>query len=406
MAGKGSTGLTASRTTRTRSQSAPKACWESLPQEIRIVIMEAVVQDDERCAIRYATVSRKWQQVVEPMVFRQLKLTHSRLANFAKVTQRQRILIKHMWLCIGLQAYGSSISAKVAQAWSEATIKVVGEAISNLFSILSAWEPSGTLMLDISAHSLSDSQHYIDPLRSGSNVFVKASHAQKMVIMKDIKLVFGSPRFRQLKKVVLFERFSDTYDASFQGFPSILISAGLSEPVQTADPGVSEALAQASRDFQHLSACFIVDASPFFQALQPSWVWKQLTSLVLTSQILTPQQDQAVVNDFLQTAATAAMKMRKLESMELWNGTKGSACLFRYQSARDIRPAEVLWRGTWDLALRSRTVQAWESVARGQDAQCDFRVSKELLDTGFTRSHDKAIEQLGLLQLVMCPITK
>ncbi|KAL8672432.1 MAG: hypothetical protein Q9168_003110 [Polycauliona sp. 1 TL-2023] len=442
-----------------------------------MMIMKAVIQDDERRAVQYATVSREWQAVVEPVVFGQLKLTQSRLAGFAKIVPRQRALVKCIWLCIELQAYVSSRSRYAGILWHEANVKTVGTAIRSLFSILSAWAPAGTLVLDISAHSPNDDT---DPLRAASDVIMNPSVRRLIPLMgyisdyfwqcqaikmtdsfwgalpkvpavtglllrrrtlrrwelgtskgilsrlpglqeihyepssgwaqrfrenkiEDPQAAFGSPIFRQLRKVVLFERFSDTYDFDFHVFPGYIFSGWPSAPVRTATAGVSEALAEASLDFQHLAASFIIDAQPFFQMMQPSWVWNRLISLVLTSHLLVPEQNHAAINDLLQTAAAAAMKMPKLESMELWNGKRGLACVYRYQSSRGIRPAEILWRGTWMPSLRAQTVGTWENVAKQKDAQCEFRVSKELLDAESITSCGEAIERLGLLQPVMYP---
>jgi hypothetical protein len=76
----------------------------------------------------------------------------------------------------------------------------------------------------------------------------------------------------------------------------------------------------------------MVDASHFFHASKflaygPGLEWPNLTSLVLTSRLLTPDECPTKVNDMLQEAAVAAIKMRKLKLVEIWNGREGLAAL-------------------------------------------------------------------------------
>jgi hypothetical protein len=110
------------------------------------------------------------------------------------------------------------------------------------------------------------------------------------------------------------------------------------------------------------------------------------------------------MDDMLQTAAAAAMKMPKLKLMEIWNGKEGLAMLFGYQPARG-RPAMLTWRGTWELALRPLVVQAWEAVALKHYGPGTVLV-KELLDIGaVVKSHGDAIHHLKLLTLVIQPVS-
>lgn len=80
------------------------------------------------------------------------------------------------------------------------------------------------------------------------------------------------------------------------------------------------------------SASFIIDASHFFQARQPSWKWHSLTTLILTLELLVPYETSGEANDMLFDAAAAAREMPNLELVEIWNGRAGLAGLFRYLS--------------------------------------------------------------------------
>jgi hypothetical protein len=109
-----------------------------------------------------------------------------------------------------------------------------------------------------------------------------------------------------------------------------------------------------------------VEASHFFDARELSWKWPNLTWLALNSRLLVPQERPTELDDMLRAAAAAAaMKMPNFEAMEIWNGEKGLAMLFRYQRVERVQPAVITWRGTWELTLRPLVIQAWDSVARG-----------------------------------------
>lgn len=141
--------------------------WDGLPGEVRLLILEALVQDGCRLS-RFATVSREWQTELERHNFARIKLTPSRLVDFDSITHRNRALISYIWFCLELDEYDCT---KCAPASSSADL---GEAVTisdtdhcpittsfqNLFSVLSRWGPSAGLILDISIYSPSDSTHW------------------------------------------------------------------------------------------------------------------------------------------------------------------------------------------------------------------------------------------------------
>jgi hypothetical protein len=178
-----------------------------------------------------------------------------------------------------------------------------------------------------------------------------------------------------------------------------------SDPVRIPSSSVSQAVANASLTLEHLSASFIVDASHFFDPRELSWKWPNLTWLALTSRLLVPQERPTELDDMLRAAAAAAMKMPNLETMEIWNGEKGLAMLFRYQRAERGQPAVITWRGTWELTLRPLVIQAWDSVALRHRGQGHVIV-KELLDAGAcVKSHGDAIRHLKLSRPVIRPVS-
>ncbi|PQE16276.1 Oxoglutarate iron-dependent oxygenase protein [Rutstroemia sp. NJR-2017a WRK4] len=212
-----------------------------------------------------------------------------------------------------------------------------------------------------------------------------------------LRLLFESLSSDRLRRLVIFENFDQTYSASYMRLGC--------DPVRIPSSSVSRAVANASLTLEHLSASFIVDASQFFHAWELSWKWLNLTWLALTSQLLVPQERPRELDDMLQAAAAAAMKMPNLKTMEIWNGDKGLAMLFRYQRAKQGQPAVITCRGTWELTLRPLVIQAWDSVALMHD--CDGHlVIKELLEAGVCiKSHGDAISRLKLSRPVIRPVS-
>jgi hypothetical protein len=215
-----------------------------------------------------------------------------------------------------------------------------------------------------------------------------------------------------LKKIVMFEDFSDTFLALHQSqYPHIP-----KNPDRIIDTYVTNALAKVSLSLEQLSAAFFVDAGGFFDAYQPNWVWKELVSLTLTSRQLVPDGNPTDINNMLEAAAGAARNMPNLKIMELWNGGKDMACVFQYQAftnvskrdgakTRSLNPASITWRGTWDLVLLPTVTESWKAVARAQYPS-GFIVTNEMLGADVViRSQGDTVRALGLLTQVASPIS-
>ncbi|KAL7944683.1 hypothetical protein V8C42DRAFT_358365 [Trichoderma barbatum] len=138
------------------------ASWYSLPAEIRALVLELLSTDG--CSLAgLATVSREWQMIIERHTFTRIKLTPSRLASFGSMTRRNRALVRYIWLCLELQEYDcSECSPEGPEEWliSISDNLQINTAFQDLFATLSTWEPNGNLLLDISVHSPSDSEHW------------------------------------------------------------------------------------------------------------------------------------------------------------------------------------------------------------------------------------------------------
>lgn len=173
--------------------------------------------------------------------------------------------------------------------------------------------------------------------------------------------------------------------------------------IRKPNSAVSRMIALASLKLEHLAASFIVDASYFFK-MEASWEWPNVTSLVLTSNLLRPDEDPTNIGAMLQEAAAAAIQMPQLDTMEIWNGRIGLAALFKYQALRDMRQGRIIWRGTWELTIEPSVIQAWEAVMHQYDGW-RLDVVQERLDETAIKSHGDAIHHLKLSGQVIRPIS-
>lgn len=141
--------------------------WDGLPREIRVLILEALVQDG--CGLsRLATVSREWQTELERHNFARIKLTPSRLVDFNSIIHRNRAFVGYIWFCLELDEYDCTKCAPAGSVddYEEATTITdtdycpITTSFHTLFSILSTWDLTNNLVLDISIYSPSDSEHW------------------------------------------------------------------------------------------------------------------------------------------------------------------------------------------------------------------------------------------------------
>src|SRR5699024_8942806 len=111
-----------------------------------------------------ATVSREWLSVIEPLNFAEISLTAPRLAdlNSQALLSRKRSQIRYIWFRVELKQYDCTQCANTDRdRWGLDAIdnQFIADAFESLFTMLSAWEPRGDLVLDISVYSPSDNQH-------------------------------------------------------------------------------------------------------------------------------------------------------------------------------------------------------------------------------------------------------
>ncbi|KIW82376.1 hypothetical protein Z517_05403 [Fonsecaea pedrosoi CBS 271.37] len=381
--------------------------WTGLSQEVRCHILQILRLDGCKVS-RLATVCREWQTELERYNFARIRVTPSRLVDFGSMIHRNRALVEYVWFCLELDEYGCTKCAPTGRTltqdeYEEAfSINDAGgypitTAFQDLFSVLSTWDLKDNLVLDISIYSPSDSKHWfpyltfmpdiaLDMLGDGmeqtipNKVYNDPQHGWRAVRARMVRSVSTSPgdnhytspavllpemeaRFnKNLKRLVVFENFNQQYPVIMhQVLSGDVLSGCVSHRKPT--PAVSRMVGLASLNLEYLAASFIVDASHFFD-VEPSWEWPNIRSIVLTSSLLTPDQDPAKIEVMLQAAAAAAMKMPQLETIEIWNGRRGLAALFKYQVFRNKQEATITWRGTWQLTMETIFNRGLESRHR------------------------------------------
>ncbi|KAF4779965.1 hypothetical protein HER10_EVM0008175 [Colletotrichum scovillei] len=202
-----------------------------------------------------------------------------------------------------------------------------------------------------------------------------------------------------LKRLVIFENFNQQYPANMRRRELLegeyVGTHALRKPIRD----IGQMIALTSLSLEHLAASYIADASHFFEA-RLDFAWPTLKSLALTAKILAPHEDSTGIEALLLAAAAAAKNMPQLETMEILNGRKGLAGLLRYQAFRPKREAVLLWRGTWNLAMDSSVIHAWEAVTHQYDI-LRLRVAEEKLDEVDIKSHGDAIQHLRLSSRVI-----
>lgn len=149
---------------RSQVQRPSKIGWSDLPMELREIILEDLEDSLQGGkAASYASVSKEWNRILEPGIFKRLELSENRLREFKNyVTDRRRPFVQYIWfrfkrsLCPGM----SLASVEYQHVVDHATF---GYAVYSLFHMLSEWEERKTgqpgIVLELSAFSGSDPCH-------------------------------------------------------------------------------------------------------------------------------------------------------------------------------------------------------------------------------------------------------
>ncbi|RSM05975.1 hypothetical protein CDV31_009308 [Fusarium ambrosium] len=137
--------------------------WDSLPMELRFMIFDYLAASGPGHLSTCAAVCKKWQEIIEPRMFRQLKLRSTRIEGLGTmITDRTRPLVQYIWLHVELPQYTCLICNRreSQSAWIRNN-RLIRGALLKLFAVLSTWDSTaGGLTLELSVNSPSDTQHY------------------------------------------------------------------------------------------------------------------------------------------------------------------------------------------------------------------------------------------------------
>ncbi|KID94817.1 hypothetical protein MAJ_09230, partial [Metarhizium majus ARSEF 297] len=145
--------------------SRNRTSWNHLPPEIRNDIISLLPALGGRCS-RLATVSRNWHSIIEPLNFAEISLTVPRLADLDSraILFQKRSQIRYVWFRVDLTQYDCTQYDTTDLSFRRLDNEFIADAFESLFTTLSAWEPRGDLILDISVYSPSDNQHWFKHL--------------------------------------------------------------------------------------------------------------------------------------------------------------------------------------------------------------------------------------------------
>jgi hypothetical protein len=153
--------------------------------------------------------------------------------------------------------------------------------------------------------------------------------------------------FRNVKSMTVFQDRNECFNAVSrlhrEELPRSHQANVVTPPViPSRQPVVAWEFATASLCLEHLSISFMIDAADFFDRYREKWLWCELRSLTLTSQLLTCNGDSFKISGLLKTAAQMATRMPKLERLTTWNGGVNKACAFKYHKHQ--HNASVTWQ--------------------------------------------------------------
>ncbi|KAF4494244.1 hypothetical protein FAGAP_9642 [Fusarium agapanthi] len=234
----------------------------------------------------------------------------------------------------------------------------------------------------------------------------------------DHMLLVGLPTWPQhVRSVTIFEDFNEQIMEAIRSnvVPTIGNASMQIETRRRTNYGMGEAFAVKSRNLEHLSVSFMIDARDFFTSCKMLSDWPRLRSLILTTPLMT-KGSRHRISDLLVNAGQVAQKMQHLKSLAIWHCShdEASAVIFHKneKGGRKVHGSATLtWRGTRDFDFSEEVVETWQKVVctcnfhPGYVGQCDShqllckieRVEGEII------SHGDAIHHLRLPDGVIDP---
>ncbi|KAG5784687.1 hypothetical protein H9Q73_001669 [Fusarium xylarioides] len=149
-----------------RLRSSGSLRWSYLPQEVRRSILHTIVDQKNPRWSALASVSKEWQSVIGTRNMAKLNLRPPCLEDFEQAVVRQRDLVRHIYLNVDLTEYKCTLCKNMfASTIGLKNDHIMGKAVTKLLIILSNWETTGPLTLELNASSASDSKHWFKNFR-------------------------------------------------------------------------------------------------------------------------------------------------------------------------------------------------------------------------------------------------
>jgi len=151
---------------------------------------------------------------------------------------------------------------------------------------------------------------------------------------------------------------------------------------------------------------------------KPSWPY--LRTLALTCDGMDPDWEVPLnargrdasgrLTELFISAGRAAMRMPSLETMEIWNGGKAFACVFRYEREGAHELPTLTLSLTWPYRDDPRVKEQWDKVAihyfAGAGLPCrGIKMGVVKLEAGDFKTHGSVIPLLKLAELVVHPVS-
>ncbi|QKD54198.2 uncharacterized protein FOBCDRAFT_250295 [Fusarium oxysporum Fo47] len=204
---------------------------------------------------------------------------------------------------------------------------------------------------------------------------------------------------QHVRSVTIFEDFNEqTMEAIRNDMdPSIISMSMQIETRRFTRSELGEAFAVKSRDLEHLSVAFMIDARDFLRSCKMLSDWPRLRSLILTAPIMTKGSRDSIFGLLVNTGEVA-QQMLHLKSLTIWHCSREKACaVIFHKNEREDRnghdSATLTWRGTRDFDFSKEVVETWQKVV----LHMIERVEDEII------SHGDAIHHLRLPDGVIDP---
>lgn len=210
--------------------------------------------------------------------------------------------------------------------------------------------------------------------------------------------ILGSTAPSPLETLSLFEDFNQ----------KLHIMEPLHEP-RPSRAKILQWVAHSAVNIKHLSVSFLSDAKDCLELA--AYTFPKLESLALTSQHwLEPTQKNTEKLFYL--AARAALKMPKLQIMEIWNCGGGNAAILRYEATAtaETSACRLTWRCSWRESENpiewDGVIAAWGRVA-ATNASRLLRFTEDALPRGYERylTYGAIMHQLKLRNMILDPIS-